>query len=269
MAKATPKKFAMQRVFEILLRKPYDKSILGYLSDCKTSSLENTVEMVYPTGGAGNVYIGTGFAHSRHATLNVEVATFNTEVMALQNGTEIETKSHKITYYDVIEVGSGDIKTTHKAVGTAGEEISFVYILNSDGTYGETFEQAGSVAEGKFAYNPATRVITFNEGEGPVAGDRIACAYTWETADTAQKITLDVSGVPATVLVSAYGLARDICTGELFPCVLEGQAQIDGNWNWDLSADGDPVVQSFNMEFVKPCLGDKLYDFYIYTDEEE
>lgn len=55
---ATPKKFSMQQVFEILLRKPSDKSILAYLEDVKTSGLENTVEMVYPTGARGNVYIG-------------------------------------------------------------------------------------------------------------------------------------------------------------------------------------------------------------------
>ena len=44
--KATPKKFAMQQCFEILLRHPSTKKILAYLTDCKTSSLENTVEMV-------------------------------------------------------------------------------------------------------------------------------------------------------------------------------------------------------------------------------
>lgn len=55
---ATPKKFAMQQVFEVLLRKPVDRSIIAYLTDCKTSGLENTMEMVYPTGGRGNVYIG-------------------------------------------------------------------------------------------------------------------------------------------------------------------------------------------------------------------
>lgn len=43
---ATPKQFAMQQVFELLLRKPSDKSLLAYLSNLKTSSLENTVEMV-------------------------------------------------------------------------------------------------------------------------------------------------------------------------------------------------------------------------------
>ena len=52
-AKATPRKFSMQGVFEILLRKPTDKIILAYLTDCKTTTFENTVESVFPTGGRG------------------------------------------------------------------------------------------------------------------------------------------------------------------------------------------------------------------------
>ena len=46
MSIATPKKFSMQQVFNILLRKPADKKILAYLEDVKTSGLENTAEMV-------------------------------------------------------------------------------------------------------------------------------------------------------------------------------------------------------------------------------
>lgn len=46
MAKLTPKKFTMQQVFELLIRRPSDKSICAYLTDCKTSGLENTMEMV-------------------------------------------------------------------------------------------------------------------------------------------------------------------------------------------------------------------------------
>ena len=41
---ATPKQFSMQQAFEILLRKPSDKSIVGYLTNCKTTGLENTME---------------------------------------------------------------------------------------------------------------------------------------------------------------------------------------------------------------------------------
>ena len=33
------KKFAMRAVFEMLLRKPIDNSIVAYLTDCKTSGL--------------------------------------------------------------------------------------------------------------------------------------------------------------------------------------------------------------------------------------
>ena len=55
---ATPKQFSIQQVFEILLRKPVDRSIIAYLTNTKTSGLENSMEMTYPTGGQGNVYIG-------------------------------------------------------------------------------------------------------------------------------------------------------------------------------------------------------------------
>lgn len=44
--KATPKNFTVQQVFEILMQDSSDKSIIGYLKHCKTTSLENTVEMV-------------------------------------------------------------------------------------------------------------------------------------------------------------------------------------------------------------------------------
>ena len=79
---------------------------------------------------------------------------------------------------------------------------------------------------------------------------------------------MSADALPATVLVSAYGVARDVCSGEIFPCVIEGQAQIDGDWNFDLSADGDPVTQNLTMEFVRSCVSNKMYDFIIYTDEE-
>lgn len=261
---ATPKKFSMQQVFEILLRKPADKSILAYLEDVKTSGLENTVEMVYPTGGRGNTYIGGGFSHSKKATLNVSMATWNTEVMAIQNGTEVSTTSHEIVEYEVIEHSTGNTyKTKHTAIGATGSEIGFIYAINDDGTYGQRYEQATSAATGKFAYSGQT--ITFGTGDAP-SGD-FALSYTRKTTEAAQKITIDTEAIPATVLVTAYGLAKDICTGDLFPCQVDGMAQVDGNYNFDLSADGEASVHSLNMEFVKTCRGKKLYDFVVYTDE--
>lgn len=268
---ATPKEFSIQQVFELLLRDPVDKSITAYLTNTKTTGLENTVEMVFPTGARGNVYIGGGFAHSKRATLNVTNATFNTEVMALQSGTELFTGSTKIRQYEVLTAGAdGALTTTFTAVGTAGSEILFLYEVDpSNGTYTQTFTQVAATPQtNQFTYTSGTKAITFNEGETPTEGTMFAVTYEFMSADNAQLIEVTADGVPATALCTAYGLAKDTCTGALFPCQIDGMVQIDGNWNFDLSADGDPAVQSLNMEFVKGCMSSKLYDFKVYTEDE-
>lgn len=268
---ATPKKFVMQQVFELLLRRPVDKSIVGYLTDVKTTGLENTMEMVYPTGGRGNVYIGAGFAHSRRATFNIESATFNMEILAIQNGTEVYNGSTDITYYDEIDSDdSGEFHTRFTAQGAVGSEIGWLYVINEDGSYGKSFQQEQVAGLGKFAYAASTKLITFDtsDPDKPTSFNRLACAYTFKSANNAERITIESDGVPPVVLVTAYGLARDVCSGELFPAVIEGQAQIDGNWNFDLSADGDPAVQNLSMEFVKGCASNEMYTFTVFTEDE-
>lgn len=205
--------------------------------------------------------------------MTVENATFNTEVMALQNGTEVANGSANITKYEILTAGesvaSDGVLTSETAEGTTNEEIGYAYIVANDGTFEKELTQAAdTTSPDTFQYESASRKITFHGGD-VVAGDRIAVAYTYATADTAQKIIVSSDGFPSTVLVSAYGVAKDICSGETFPCVVEGTAQVDGNWNFDLSADGDPVVQNLNLEFVRGCLDNQLYNFVIYTDEEE
>lgn len=191
--------------------------------------------------------------------------------MALQCGTELFQGSTLIQHYEVLTAGaSGELKTTFTAQGTAGAEILFVYQVDpSNGTYTKTFTQAASEpTAGQFSYTSSSKTFTFNASETPKQGDMFAVTYQFKSADNAQVITMNGTGVPSTCLVTAYGLAKDTCTGELFPCQVDGMAQIDGNWNFDLSADGDPAVQNLSMEFVKGCMENKLYDFKVYTEDE-
>ena len=200
--------------------------------------------------------------------MNVTVATFNTEVLAIQNGTEVVTGSTPITYYDVIEAEGGKYKTKFTATGTADSEIKFVYIVGADGTYSKTYKQAATTTEtGTFSYDSGTKEITFS-ADAPADGDMIACAYSFKSDTNAQAITVNSDGIPPVVLATAYGIAKDVCTGELFPGEIEGQAQVDGNWNFDVSADGEPVVQNLGLEFVKGCLDKTLYTFKVYTEDE-
>lgn len=203
--------------------------------------------------------------------------------MALQNGTEVATGSQELTYYDVIEAGGTStapvFKTKYKAIGTTtggvsnNDEIVHIYIMNGDGTMGKEYKQVATLsgtAAAEFTYDSGTKVITFNDKENgaPVYEDKLVCAYTYKTADNAQRIELHTDAIPALVLVTAYGIAKDTCTGDLFPCTVEGTAQIDGNWTFELTADGDPVVQDLTMNFVRGCIGNKLYDFTVSTEDE-
>lgn len=280
----TPRNFVIQQIFEFLLQDTTDKSILGYLKHCKTSTLENTAEMVFPSGGRGNVYIGRGFSHSKRANLNVESATWNTEIIAAQNGTDVVTG--ETTYTKYIQIDLKDATYSYNlpvpAVKEAGDTlyIGTIYGTQSDGDYVKVLTEDESKSEGKFTYtkevtetSPAPAKIELAEKDVKDMIETLGCtklsmAYTVKSTANAQRIEIKTGTMPDTVLVTAYGLVADICDGKLYPCVIHGMAQIDGNWTWELTADGDPAVQNISMEFVSGCASDDLYTITIDTDEE-
>lgn len=141
-------------------------------------------------------------------------------------------------------------------------------------------EEDSAASAGKFTYtpevtdsSPAPAKITLASEDVKNMIETMGCvklsmAYTVKSAATAQRIDIKADTMPDTALVTAYGLVADICDGKLYPCVIHGMVQIDGNWNWDITADGDPAVQGINMEFVSSCSSDDLYSIVIDTDEE-
>ena len=234
--------------------------------------------------GRGNVYIGRGFSHSRRATLNVENATWNTEIIAAQNGTDVVTG--ETTYTKYIQIDLKDATYSYNlpvpAVKEPGQTlyIGTIYGTQSDGDYVKVLTEDESASEGKFAYtkevtesSPAPAKITLSENDvnnmiNTLGCTKLSMAYTVKSTATAQRIEIKNGTMPDTVLVTAYGLVADICDGKLYPCVIHGMAQIDGNWTWELTADGEPAVQNISMEFVSGCASDDLYTITIDTDEE-
>ena len=88
------------------------------------------------------------------------------------------------------------------------------------------------------------------------------------SGDSATKMVLTGTAVPKVVLVTGFGVVQDICSNVAWLCQFNGKAQIDGNYTFDLSADGDPSVQSLNLEFVRDCGVEELYSFVIYDDDD-
>lgn len=284
MEKGTPKNFVIQQVYEVLMQKPSDESIIGYLKHCKTSSIENTQEMVYPSGGKGNSYIGRGFGHSKHATFNIENATWNTDVLAAQNGTDVVMG--ETTYTKYVQINLKENTTEYNlalpAVKKTGATlyIGTIYGTQKDGDYVKILTEDSVASAGKFTYTPEVTdggakpakitLDTFDVAEmiNTLGCIKLSMGYTVKSSAKAQRINIKTNTMPDTALVTAYGLVADICDGSLYPCIVHGMAQIDGNWTWDLTADGDPAVHNISMEFVAGCESDDLYSIIIDTDEE-
>lgn len=265
----TPTKFSVQQVFEILLQSPENNEIIAYLDDIKSSNLMNEAELVYPTGSRGNVYIGGAWGHSRRARIEVQKATWNTQVLAAQVGTEVIVGSNKDTIkYEILTVDNSDeATTTFKALGTVGAEIGFVYVVRSDGTYSDILTQDAVVAAGKFTYTPGSKKITFNTGE-LAEGTKIAVAYKFDSGASAQTISVEADKFPSTANATAFAVVKDLCTGSLYQAEIKGLVQIDPNWNWELGADSEPAVEGLNLEFVKGCVNKTLYDIIVYNEAD-
>ena len=261
----TPKNFSIQEVYEILLRDPATYEILAYLTDLKTSNLMNEGTLVYPTGGRGNVYIGGAFAHSKRARIEILKATWNTSVLALQNGATVSTGANtNAVKYDVVAVTTTTGLTTATALGTAGSEILYAKEVLTDGSYGATFTQAATPSTTKFMYTPGTKTLTFFGTEAQAKN--IAVAYKFNTGATAQTINIETDHFPSTVLVTAFGLVKNLCNGYMFPTEINGLAQIDPKWEFALQADGQPSTENFNLEFVKTCTDNTLYSMIVWDE---
>jgi len=155
--------------------------------------------------------------------------------------------------------------------------IGTIYATSKNGDYlSELTEDEAVSADDKFTITPndehTPASITLNAGAAKKLIDsgavKLTMVYTVKSASTAQRIDIKTDTMPDTALVTAYGLVADNCDGTLYPCVIHGTVQIDGNWTWEITADGDPAVQNISMEFVAGCNSNNLYSIIIDTDED-
>lgn len=84
-------------------------------------------------------------------------------LLELQTGSKFEDKLTEVMWSDYLIVTEDKAVTTYKAVGTTGNEVEAVYIKNTDGTLGKTLTQDAAAGDDTFAYDPATKTLTFGE----------------------------------------------------------------------------------------------------------
>ena len=174
------------------------------LDELQNATIQNSQETQEITGKGGRRL--STLKRNKSVTVSGTNGMISGGLLEVQTGGTFENKTTQVLWTDYLTVSSNAATTNYKAVGTAGAEIEELYIKNNDGTLGTELEQAASAAEGKFAYDPSTKALTFS---GVADNTEIVVYYKRNiTADVLSNES-DKYSEKATLYIDA--LAEDKC----------------------------------------------------------
>jgi len=263
---ASPKSFSMQGALDVDIFNLETDLIEASLEDCLTTTINVEATKVY-TLGKGGAYLA-GFSHSRRIPVTLQHGYPTSEILSIQSGQDIAIGvNNEVVKKDIVVVNSDASETTFTALGTAGEEIGVIYTLNSDGSFGEKFTQAGTAGAGTFSYTVGTKALAF-EASAISDGTQIVMFYKYTTDATAQTIKFDSDIFAGDKKVVMTGLAVDNCSGKQYKAqlIFRKMSIMDG-FTYTLEETGDPVVQDMNMEALAPCGTNTMMEWVIFDED--
>lgn len=186
-------------------------------------------------------------------------------LMELQTGGKFEEKVTTVMWTDYLTVSGNQATTNYVAVGTVGNEIESVYIKNPNGTLGTELTQAASADDGKFAYNPSSKVITFNDGEIEDGKEIVVFYFRQINANVLENMS-DTYSDKCTLYIDAFG--EDTCANVYRIQFYVPKADFDGNF--ELSISDSQTVHSFEAEALAgSCGGSGAYWTYTIFGADE
>ena len=188
-------------------------------------------------------------------------------LMEFQTGAEFAKKSTTVLWTDYVSIAEDASATTYVAAGTAGAEIEALYVRNSDGSLGDKLEQAASAAEGKFAYNPETKALTFAE-DAYEDGTEIVVFYYREMLANVLENYSDVYSKKGIGYLDAF--AEDNCNNQYriqfyFP-------RIDFSGEFSIEFGDNQTVHAFEASsLANHCLGNNglLWTYTVFGADEK
>ena len=222
---------------------------LFQLDELQNVTIDNAEEKVDITGKQGRKL--NSLKRNKTVTISGTNGTLNGGLMEMQTGSEFVTKDNaKVRWVDQLEVTTNSATTTWKAVGTTGNEIIALYVKNENGTLGTKLEQDASAAEGKFAYAPATKALTFAANE-LADGTEIVVFYERALQADVLENQSDTYSTKCKLYIDAT--AEDGCANQYHVQIFIPKADFDGNFSLEMG--DNQTVQNFNAESLAGACG--------------
>lgn len=249
----------------------YDGKHAATIRQIKKGNLKNGNDTVWATGM--NEAKLAGFSTNKAATFTATSGLVSDGGFVLNGAKVIVSNSGTgYLYEEVIKLaGATSAVLKHKASGTAGSEIGYIYGCDMNGNIDSTKEYAQDTTASatKFSYAAATKTITLPT-DVFTAGQYILVKYL-PTFSTIKKIYRDSASEPFEGEIRIFCLVKKLC-GDDNGNIDLGQiylprGRFDGNFD---TAFGDAAaVQDFTVEALLGCgVTGNFWEFYVASEDD-
>lgn len=227
------------------------------LDELQSATINQTQEKTDITGKQGRKL--SSLKRNKAVTISGNNGMVSNGLLTLQTGCDFETKATEVMWVDYLTVNaSHEATTTWKAFGTAGSEIDALYLKNANGTLGRKLVQDSTASDGKFAYAPGTKKLTFDTNV--VADTEIVVYYKRKiTADVLTNLSDRYSGKCA-LYVDAIG--EDRCANIYRIQFYIPKADFNGEFSFEMG--DNQTVHAFEAEALSGACG-AAGAFWTYT----
>lgn len=234
------------------------------LDELQDASVAQTEEKVDITGKQGRKL--SSIKRNKAVTVSATNGILSCGLLESQTGSSFKNGATTVEWRDYITVPSeGDVKTQYKAVGTAGDEITAIYVRNTDGSLGTMFTQDSAAAAGKFAYDPSTKVITFGTDK-PAAGTELVAMYKRKITADALDNSSDTYSEKVELFIDA--LAENRCNEVYHVQIHVPRADVSGEFTIEFG--DNQTVHAFEAEaLASRCYGSNFFTFIVFGANAE
>lgn len=233
------------------------------LDELQNTSISQAQDKQAVTGKQGRTI--TNMKRNKAITISGTNGLLSHGLMEMQTGAKFEHKATEVLWTDYLEVGeSNKAVTSFKAIGTAGAEIESL-LIKKDGVPTSRLEQAEAASEGKFAYNPSSKELTFHTDV--VAGTEIVVYYKRKIVADTMDNDSDVYSEKCMMYIDALG--EDKCSNVYRVQIFIPKADFSGEFSIEMG--DNQSVHAFEAESLAGACGagSKLWNYTIFGVDTE
>ena len=207
-----PNELVLERIRAVEEYDPSTMELEGRYTQIEDPSLQTSADGTQVTDAMGAEIVT--FYNAQQGTFSFTNSLHSLDLMASQFGAtkEVAGADNKIIVpvSEIIEIKDNVATLKYTPVGTAGAEVKYAKVINSNNTFGTTYSVASVAGDGVFVVDATAKTLTFPDG----TTGRVFVQYERES-EAAVRVTKKTDGVPEVKTLVIHAIFHDPCNTNL------------------------------------------------------